>query len=139
MTGTRENVLDHVYKLFYGDLGLCACGNPESAYSLVRDLLALAPFHKRTHAEIANLIGTEGAYHLVLGQLDGAGLIEHGSSIGGSWLTPKGEWCLAALRTIPDWSEIENSEGAGIGFPHSGDDCADACWTLAIEVERRDA
>lgn len=134
MTTTRETVLNHVYRLFYGDLSICGCGSPETAYDLVRDLLALAPGY-RTSDEVHGLIGSGGVFHLVLGQLDGAGLITHGSSLGHSWLTPKGEWYLAALRTVTDWAEIENEEHFSIGFPHDGENCTDACWKVSISEE----
>lgn len=128
---TRESVIDHVYKLF-ADLAICSCGNPESAYDLIRSLLALAPFHERSRADVADLIGTEGAYQLVLSQLTDAELIQHGVDISGSWLTPKGEWYLAALRTITDWTDLDKGDRSSIGFPHDEADCTDACWKVPI-------
>lgn len=116
--------MQHLYKILVGDLPACGCGNPETAYKLVHDLLRLAPFYEHSYDEIAGLIGTPGAYHIVLGALDHAHLIEHGSGIGGSWLTPKGEWCLGALDAVVDLDDLFE----GIGFPHEGDDCTEACW-----------
>lgn len=38
-----ESTIQHLNQIFYMDLGLCGCGNPDDAYELVRDLLALCP------------------------------------------------------------------------------------------------
>ena len=122
----QEHVLDHVYTLFYEELNLCGCGNPEEAYDLVRDLLGLVPFYDNPDA-VRDLIGQPGAYHMVLSALTHADLIGHGSSIGGSWLTDKGRWYLAALRGIADWDVIDDA-----GYPHVGVECTDGCWRVPI-------
>lgn len=115
----------HLYKILVNDLPACGCGNPETAYKLVHDLLKLAPFYEHSYGEIAGLIGTPGAYHLVLGSLDQAGLIEHGGGIGGSWLTPKGKWCLWVLDSAGDLDAVLDQPA---GLPHDGGDCSDLCW-----------
>jgi len=116
-----EEDLSHLYQLFCADLDMCACGNPEDGYALVRDLLALAPFYDHP-AEVRDLIGGhDGAYHLVLSLLDHAGLTEHGSSIGGSWITKKGTHYLDLMRRY----EYEDMDQAG--YPHDGKGCPDDC------------
>jgi hypothetical protein len=130
---TREDTLDHLYVIFYSEtvgLSLCGCGYPESAYDLVRDLLGLAPFYENSRWKVAeSLTGNiPGAYHIVLGALQRAGLIEHGSSLDGSWLTPKGKWCLAAMRTA-EYGDLHDA-----GYPHDGEDCTDACWELPTDA-----
>lgn len=117
----------HLYKILHEDLPLCGCGNPEDAYTLVRELLALAPFYDREHGEVAALIGSSGAYQIVLGALTEADLIEHGGAMGGSWLTTKGQWCLTALRGEGDLEELREAGDFG-GLPHHGEDCTDSCW-----------
>lgn len=136
-TDAREAVLDHVFKLFSDDLNLCGCGSPEAACDLVRDLLALAPEYGASD-EVRRLLTSEAVYHLVLGQLDGAELIEHGTSLNYAWLTPKGIWYLAALRSVHDWSELEDQEQFSIGFPHDGGACTDDCWKLPIGSKARE-
>jgi hypothetical protein len=118
--------LEHVYKLFYGDLSLCGCGIPETAYDLIRDILNLAPLYEDDRwKRVEEMIGSPGAHHIVLSALDEAGLMEHGSSIGGAWLTGKGRYYQQALAAITDWDQIK-----GEGFPHGGEDCTDACWVV---------
>jgi len=126
---TREHVLDHVYKLFYGDLGMCGCGNPEDAYDLIRKLLDAAPFWEDPNA-VRDLIGQPGAYHIVLGSLTRVELLEHGGGIGGSWLTPKGEWFRDALRTVK-FDDL-GDDGSNVGLPHDGGECTDACWLVRV-------
>jgi hypothetical protein len=131
---------DHLYALLASDLKFCGCGDPEAAYSLVRDILNLAPFYDDWKA-VRDLFGegpaSEGAYYLVLYLIDGAGLIEHGGSIGGSWLTPKGTHYRELMRMhgYRDADELS-------GFPHDGDGCGPGCrhWEASTdEWEKRRA
>ncbi|WP_143661182.1 hypothetical protein [Streptomyces sp. M41(2017)] len=123
-----EAVRDHLNRIFYEDLGLCGCGNPDEAYVLVRDLLSLAPYYENEGWRLAEtLTGGGAAHHIIMSVIDVAELTEHGSSVNGAWLTPKGAWCLQAMRTV---SFEEMSEG---GLPHEGRDCTDACWALPTE------
>lgn len=131
----RENILDHLYVLFYDDaqgLGLCGCGYPSAAYDLVRDLLGLIPFYKNERWKTSeSLTGNiPGAHHIVLSTMQRAGLIDHGSSLTGSWLTEKGKWALASMRT----AEYGDFDGSDAGYPHDGDACTDACWKLPTET-----
>lgn len=126
---TRENVLFHVHDLFSEQMQLCGCGRPEAAYELVRDLLALAPFWENPE-EVQQRIGEPGAYHIVLCTMERADLIEHGGSLGGSWLTPKGEWYLKALQSIDDWENIQYPKYDSPDA-HEGD-CTSACWTREV-------
>lgn len=126
MTLTQETS-EHLYKVI-ADLPLCGCGIPEPAYQLVVDLLKVTPFYDHRE-QVASLAGseTEGAHLLVLGALDHAGLIEHGSSIGGSWITPKGKWFLQAVELAGGVDELCDAT-RDIGYPHAGGKCTDACW-----------
>lgn len=122
-----EHALEHLYVIFYDGaqgLGLCGCGNPEAAYDLVRDLLGLMPLYEDSRWRVAeSLTGSiPGAHHIVLGTMERAGLIEHGSSLHGAWLTLKGEWCLAAMRAA-EFGDLDQQ-----GYPHDGEPCTDACW-----------
>jgi hypothetical protein len=131
----REHILNHLYKLFYGDLDLCGCGRPADAYELIRDIISLAPFFENERWRLVeSLIGNAGAHHIVLSALENADLIEHGSSISGSWLTPKGKWCQAVMRGV----EFEDIDGISAGYPHDGGECTIACWLVPVdpEVER---
>lgn len=125
MTSVRDatalDELQHLNSLVFDRDGLrfCGCGNPDEAYALVRDLLALAPFFDH-RPEVRNRIGGgPGVEMLVLYSLDGAGLIEHGTGIGGSWLTPKGRHYLDLMQRH-EWEEIEDDE---VFLQHDGQPC----------------
>lgn len=131
-SGMSEHTLDHLCQMFYGEseLGLCGCGNPEHAWQLIASLLNLAPFYEHPDA-VTELIGQHGAYHIVLSALTRADLIEHGGSIGGSWLTPKGKWCQRALAGVTDWEVFCRAIDEDAGFPDQCQDgCTDACWEV---------
>ena len=81
--------------------GFCGCGNPDEAMIFIHNVLQLINQEKGWGNEMQCLIPSEGVYYFVLYTLDDKKLTEHGTSIGGSWLTPKGkevladiEWCL---------------------------------------------
>lgn len=86
---TMENVLDHV--------PLCGCGNPEAGMALILELLQAAPFHSNRE-RLLELLPDLGTRMVVLGALDEHDLIEHGTSIEGSWLTERGKQVLAVLE-----------------------------------------
>ena len=80
----------------------CGCGNPASGYMLLRDALKALPWYESRFWDAY----PEGAATIIVGFIDGLGLLEHGSSWRGSWLTPFGEAVLAALGDKTD-AEIE--------------------------------
>jgi hypothetical protein len=132
VTDTEQlDELQHLYKLFHDDLRFCGCGNPEEAYALVRDLLTLAPFHqdwRKVAGRIGGNDGDDGPYYLILYMLDAAGLIEHGGSVGGSWLTAKGVHYLDLMKRH-EWDDFDDADGHGgsAGYPHEGKDCPPGC------------
>lgn len=122
-----ESTRQHIYKVI-ADLPLCGCGSPEPAYELVVELLKLVPFYERQPDEIRTLTGqSDGVHYLVLGSLDHADLIEHGTSIDGSWITPKGEWFLKAVEAAGGAGKLFEATH-NIGYPHNGANCTDQCW-----------
>ena len=95
-------------------LGLCGCGCPEEALDTA--LGVLSAVEARTEAwrakdkatdemayeQLKRLVPFDGEYaglgYAFMYLLDSKGLLEHGSSIGGSWLTDDGKEFLARLR-----------------------------------------
>lgn len=75
-------------------LGVCGCGAPLEAMRALRQVLGRRHLHE--HVEASSL-PAEGLYMLVLYLLDEKELVEHGSSLHGCWLTPKGLELLAWL------------------------------------------
>jgi hypothetical protein len=96
MTGPYANEHQAAH---YRLLKLCGCGSPVEAYNFCRD--ALACFDRRSTPQ--NWIGAENALkeliqarpdhaaHVLAHLLTNLTLLDHGSSVGGSWLTDSGE------------------------------------------------
>lgn len=134
----------HLYALFHGreKFSFCGCGCPEDAYDLIRNILQLCPLYENWESGTSNgakvqeiLGGIDGTFYLVLYAIDSLDLIEHGGSIGGSWLTQKGEYYLPLMRKHK-WDDIEE-----VGFPHDGEECPADCvhWVGAYREYQRNA
>jgi hypothetical protein len=128
--GVTVAEVEHLYAVVFRDLHMCGCGNPEAAVKLVHDLLVLHDLKRLDVERVAALVGTGGAVHLVFGQLDDAGLTEHGSSYWGGWLTQKGRWVLDVISRLGGADISEVAQELCLGLPHYGSDCTDACWVL---------
>ncbi|MER7361916.1 hypothetical protein [Nonomuraea wenchangensis] len=125
MADDQRQRYEHAAKILGGDLGLCGCGDSDGSYALVRILLGLTPFYEHLD-ELRALIPDSGVRHIVSSALDSAGLIEHGTSISGSWITTKGTFLLHVLTEVGgDWDRLY-----GLGLPHDGGDCTEACWSV---------
>ncbi len=87
----------------YAFLGMCGCGCPEDAYNFCRDVLSKFDRRENHRDDKAPWIDAEAAVKaLILERPDEAAhvlshllterdLLEHGGSVGGSWLTAWGE------------------------------------------------
>jgi len=136
---------EHLYSLFCGStegFGFCGCGSPEDAYDLVKAILGLAPFYQnwesgRSNGKMAQEVlgGHDGVWYFVLYAIDRTGLIEHGTSIGGSWLTTKGKHYLPLMQAHP-WDSI-----TAVGYPHDGEECPPSCrhWIASYDEWQRKA
>lgn len=96
------------YKVIYDDLHACGCGLFESRIEFLKNTLNEFPLYKSAwpHRDMPL-----GEWFLCL--LDDAELIEHGYSIGGSWLTDKGKRFLAVLN---DDAQYEELVGDSVGY-----------------------
>lgn len=103
-----EPLMDY---FMYEKLDLCGCGSPEDTYEIIRRYL-----HVRKDAHDGNLPYNEvcdrymsdlhinysdeiqyGMLQFLMYILDSHGFTEHGSSVGGCWLTESGEMFLTVL------------------------------------------
>lgn len=90
-----------VQAYYFGVLKFCGCGRPEDVLTLLRDALAaycIADWDEKKGAVDALLpmscpISLNYKYWL-----DSLGLIEHGSSVYGSWITDHGKAVLKLLE-----------------------------------------
>ena|SRR5690242_1445311 len=140
MSEEEKDDLQHIHRLLFQDLKFCGCGDPEAVYELVRDLLELfgertdyirslspgewATGGPRTCEQVRERItNSEAAYYAILYWLDGADLLEHGGSVGASWLTEKGYHYLGLMRAH-EYRDMEDEMGHSIivGMPHHDPD-----------------
>src|SRR5690348_17311914 len=99
-TDAEDGLLCHLYKVLYDDIPNCGCNEPDAAFRLVHDIMLLAPLHSGTWVKARELIGSDGAFQIVLAAMTDAGLLEHGGSMGGSWLGKRGRWFLWAVEQV---------------------------------------
>lgn len=129
----RDDIFRHLFQVFDRDMYFCGCGDPEPAYDLVRELLTLMPLHDAGNKlDARRRIPDDGVWHIVLSVMTHAGLIEHGGSVNGSWITDKGRWLLWAMNQVgdrEDWSEEMNE----FGIPHYPMACTADCFVIPKE------
>ena len=109
------------------EMKFCCCGNPDEGFAALLESLKIRDSGDGSEAawkERAERIKTwayklggnyeargSGYDFLLLYFMDAAGLLEHGGSVGGSWLSDKGKAVLAFLEhygTDPDeWPDPE--------------------------------
>ena len=93
---------------------ICGCGNPAEAHQALLDLLRLLDgppeerFTSLRNAQILAYCGSQPMLALTLNLLTNMGLIEHGGSIGGSWITDRGHDLLKLLESAsPDFTSLD--------------------------------
>lgn len=96
-----HNEIGWAYAVVFDDLNACGCGIFESRLAFLKDALNQFPLYNSNWPHRGTALGE---WFLCL--LDGAKLTEHGSSIGGSWLTEKGERLLAVLNNEEQYQAL---------------------------------
>jgi hypothetical protein len=120
-----------LHHLFFDELKICGCGIPESIGILVRDVLAALPPWDH-EGELKKLLPTDGLYYFVLGVLTDADLLEHGSNIVGSWLTPHGEDVLESLRRE---SAADEKMDSIFGCNHEPPEDCEKCYPKEVDKQ----
>jgi hypothetical protein len=105
-----------------GVLGFCACGDPEDNLMFIRDILMLvderpeerveaetmdvsddknwAKWYEGWNSRFIELCGNDQSQYFIFYVLDELEFTEHGTGIGGSWLTTKGRELLEDLNFL---------------------------------------
>jgi len=114
-----------LHDFYFDEMKWCGCGDPAGAMEFVGKVLDIlkrrsdsntspANVHyeqsewKKHTDELRALIGEDDVRGLIIMYvIDSFGLTEHGGNVNGSWLTPKGEEVLAAIKEHGkgDWLE----------------------------------
>lgn len=103
----HESIVD---KEWTENFKFCGCGNPEKAREYLVNLLQSMKDRSASSWEVNNVEKvalSEGVFYFVMYVLDAMRLTEHGGSVGGSWLTEKGEKMLEFLRSEHEGGEKE--------------------------------
>ncbi|MGW2371736.1 hypothetical protein [Kitasatospora sp. NPDC001683] len=127
-----ENLLCHLYQVFYGDLDMCGCYMPQAAVTLVYELLRITPYYEdRRWKQAEALAGGAGSFQLLISMLTNADLMVHSSSLGGSSATDRGRWVVWAVEQLGGPSGLGDRLDE-VGYPHDADEqCTDACWRVS--------
>ena len=112
-----EDIIEKCMDEFiYEDLKLCGCGSPERTWEIIRLILIaqsqdgyenrINMLNNICNINIEDSNNYDGLIQFVLYVLDDHEFLEHGSSIGGAWLTEKGKLFLDLLNMR---NEIDDS------------------------------
>lgn len=115
----EEYLIDNLMDFFsYEIVDMCGCGVPEDTYEVIRRILNIrqswseegikydelqSKYEKELHLNTKDSLHY-GVLQFVLYMLDSKEIIEHGSSIGGCWLT---EWGKMYLTVLNAWHNRE--------------------------------
>lgn len=118
----EEYLIDELMDFFsYEIMDMCGCGCPEDTHDVIRRILNIRKdrfekdikydevqerYKEELHLDTQDSLHY-GALQFILYMLDSNGILEHGSSIGGCWLTELGKMYLDVLNA---WHEREERE-----------------------------
>lgn len=118
----KEHLIRELMDFFcYEVLNLCGCGLPEYTQETIRRYLNIKfdlHEHRIGYQEAKERYATElkvdcddavqyGMFQFMMYGLDHCGLTEHGSGIGGAWLTELGEMYLTVLNA---WADLDSTK-----------------------------
>lgn len=134
----REEILCHLYLVFHTrPIQLCGCGDPEAGVKLLVDALRLCAAEGTIYDTVDAVLGpNQGVQQVILSLLESAELTDHGSSLWGMHLTPKGRWVLWAVDRLGGIDALPDLCMEGIGYPHNDEACTDACWKIPAGAKR---
>lgn len=113
---TIDYIIEQAYSTFrYEVLKWCGCGDVEMSNRTLLHVLESIynePEGKKYLDYMEQYFGITSVYDnplllLVAYNLDAVGLTEHGSSIGGAWLTTKGQVCKWLLRKLDEKGDLD--------------------------------
>ena len=119
----EESLIDSLMDFFsYEIVGMCGCGCPGDSCEVIRQILNIRNdannleyeqiqqrYKDDLHLDTKDLL-QYGTLQFVLYMLDECGLLEHGSSINGCWLTDLGKMYLTVLNAWHEQEERSESE-----------------------------
>ncbi|MGM7720586.1 hypothetical protein [uncultured Metabacillus sp.] len=119
----QELIKERLNDFYYEKLKFCGCGNPGDTLKLIKELLnaindkyvnevpyevhqnrihSLFEFEDKSKPKLKFTDIQNGIIQFVMYQLDLIEVLEHGGSIGGSWLTSYGKQIMEYLNECED-------------------------------------
>ena len=114
----KEIASKMIRNLQFDIMDFCSCGRPDGISFMIRDVLrvienkrlnyeimSFEEYYDVFNKELVEIIGFDSnhiAFEFILHVLNAAGLLEHGSGVGGSWLTEYGRDILCAFEIVKD-------------------------------------
>lgn len=104
MDGIKFEKMSPMYEAI-SELPLCGCGDPESVYQAIHALLSYFDLRNKPEVPKSTDFDKIDIYEspfmlFMVYYLDNKGYLDHGMSIGCSWLTEKGEDMLGYLKIM---------------------------------------
>jgi hypothetical protein len=101
MSNDIEQRKEDFETIYFGEIGMCGCGSPEGVKKFIYELLKNHKDYKdkkityevmaENRKQIIKETDTDVVFEFVFHVLEHNDLLEHGSSVYGSWFTEKGE------------------------------------------------
>jgi len=85
--------------LWCGIMGGCGCGSSDTLQELAFEVLEL---FSKPHKDRDFSVYDKIEYEIIAHWLDNVGMIEHGSSIGGAWLSEEGEQVFESIKSVKE-------------------------------------
>ena len=137
MNGLTLEEAKQVHDFYFEKLKFCGCGRPEDTLLFIKNLLVIIDEkwkqektmdnHHERYTMFQNKLREvfefenkqednthfsdtqEGIIQFVLYYLNEVDILEHGGSVGGSWLSEEGKNVLQILNKITEWGELDLS------------------------------
>jgi len=110
-----DNIIEECLNEFDSDIGLCGCGIPEETNEVLRTTLNIQSSNctwKERQKQFSDICNADmdnenysGLIQFVLYILNDKDILEHGGSVGGSWLSEKGKVYLDLLNLQKEMNE----------------------------------
>lgn len=112
MDNNLEERREKFQDIYYGDIGMCGCGRPEDIKQFLLDLLENHRKYRDdelSYKEMAEKrksiiedVDSDVIFEIIFHMFEDAKILEHGSSVYGSWFTDKGKLFLKLLSEFKD-------------------------------------
>lgn len=108
----KEDRKEKFEDIYFNNLGMCGCGTPNEVQQFFYDLLENHRMYKdneitmevmrQKRNTLIRMVNPDVIFEIIFHIFENADLLEHGSSVYGSWFTEEGESFLKLLKEFKD-------------------------------------